>query len=72
MKNAFDRTIWTVIAAALTLIALNPWIAPGSVNAKPEILKVDLVKVSGLKFPRSSSGFARIPVYVDNIVTVRK
>ena len=47
MKTSFDRIVMTVIALALTVIALNPWLAPGRVNANEGIMKVDLVRISG-------------------------
>ncbi|MDP6278050.1 MAG: hypothetical protein QF701_05310 [Nitrospinota bacterium] len=47
MKNAFDRIVWTVIAAALTLIALNPWIGPGRAKALSRITDVNIRKIAG-------------------------
>ncbi len=46
MRNAFDRTVWTVIAAALTLIALNPWIAPGRLDAQSRIMDVNIRQIN--------------------------
>ncbi|MBI3129712.1 MAG: hypothetical protein HYZ11_19060 [Candidatus Tectomicrobia bacterium] len=42
-----DRVILAVIAAALTVIAVNPWIAPGYVSAQGGRMDVNIVEVSG-------------------------
>ena len=47
MKNAFDRVVFTVFAAALTLIALNPWIGPERAKAQSGITRVDIDKIDG-------------------------
>ena len=47
MKTPFDRIVMTVIALALSVIALNPWLAPGRVGANEGIMKVTLVEKDG-------------------------
>ena len=48
MRGIFERTIWTVIALALSLIALNPWLAPGKLAAQGDgVVKVDIVRYQG-------------------------
>lgn len=34
MEDRYGKFIWSVIAAALTVIALNPWIAPRPAEAQ--------------------------------------
>ena len=67
MKNAFDRTVWTVIAAALMLIALNPWIAPGRAKAQSGIMDVNVVSFNGqsLKSRSRMVSMTPLPVVVD-------
>ncbi len=48
MKTKFDRILWTVIAAALVVIAVNPWIGPTKLSAQSGIMKVDIVRVEGI------------------------
>ena len=47
MNNLYDRIVWTLIAAALVVIAMNPWIAPGILNAQSDVVKVDIVRIGG-------------------------
>ncbi len=49
MKDLYDRIVWTAIAVALVVIAMNPWIAPGILNAQSGIVRVDLVRYRGEK-----------------------
>ncbi|MBI3129711.1 MAG: hypothetical protein HYZ11_19055 [Candidatus Tectomicrobia bacterium] len=43
-----DRIILAVIAAALTVIAMNPWVAPGYVSAQGGKVDVNIAEF-GLK-----------------------
>ena len=47
MQGAYDRIVWTVIALSLSLIALNPWIAPGKTQAQGDIVRVDITRFRG-------------------------
>ncbi len=52
MKTRYDRILWTVIAAALVMIALNPWIGPTPLSAgrgDGGIVRVDIVRYGGNK-----------------------
>ena len=49
MRGIYQNVVWTVIALALTLIALNPWLAPGGLSAQSEIVKVGVVRISGFR-----------------------
>ncbi len=62
MKDNFERTVWFVIAAALSVIALNPWISPGLLNAQPEIVKVDIVKLEGKSLSYHRQNLIGLPV----------
>lgn len=42
-----DRVILAVIALALTVIALNPWVAPTSSQAQSGKMDVNIVEVDG-------------------------
>ncbi len=42
MKTRYDRILWTVIAAALVMIAVNPWIGPTKLSAQAGVVKVDI------------------------------
>jgi hypothetical protein len=60
-----DRVILAVIAAALTVIALNPWVAPGYVQAQGGVMQVDIVKVDGLYlFDKDRNPRRGLPVVV--------
>ena len=66
-----DRVILAVIAVALTVIALNPWVAPGYVNAQGGVMQVDIVGIAGKAiFPTPNDG--TLPVEVMNTVLIRK
>ncbi len=67
MRNAYDRTVWTVIAAALMLIALNPWIGPGGAKAQSGIMDVNVVSFNGqsLKSRSRMVSMTPLPVVVD-------
>lgn len=62
MKDAFERTVWFTIAAALSVIALNPWIAPGRLSAQTGVMKVDIVKLEGKSFDDNYYGLRGLPV----------
>ena len=52
MKTRFDRILWTVIAAALVIIAVNPWIGPTPLWAGKGYdgaVRVDIVGYGGNK-----------------------
>ncbi len=62
MKTKYDRILWTVIAAALVMIALNPWIGPTPLSAASGYkgaMRVDIV------------GYGGIGVAYDNPIDVR-
>lgn len=46
MHSRYDRIVWTVIALALAVIALNPWIAPDALHAQSRTMDVN-IKVNG-------------------------
>ncbi|MFQ5895656.1 MAG: hypothetical protein ACE5JJ_07560, partial [Nitrospinota bacterium] len=54
-ESLYMRAVWTVIALALSLLALNPWLAPARAPASArlsspksgEVQKVDIVRVAG-------------------------
>lgn len=60
MKDAFERTVWFVIAAALSVIALNPWIAPTPLGAASGIMNVNVEQIGG----KSLSYGEAIPVEI--------
>lgn len=60
MRGIYQNIVWTVIALALSLIALNPWLAPGGLSAQEGAVKVDIVSVNGTHTRGS------VPVYVEN------
>ena len=66
MKTPFDRIVMTVIALALSVIALNPWFAPGRVGADEGITKVDIVRIEGkdLDMIRTGGVVGPLPVQV--------
>ncbi|OGL62013.1 MAG: hypothetical protein A3J27_12140 [Candidatus Tectomicrobia bacterium RIFCSPLOWO2_12_FULL_69_37] len=43
-----DRIILSLIALALAVIAMNPWVAPGYVTAQGRTMDVNIVEVSGV------------------------
>lgn len=45
--QTFDRILFSVIAAALAAIALNPWLAPGLTHAQMARMDVNIVAVGG-------------------------
>ena len=52
MKTRFDRILWTVIAAALVIIAVNPWIGPTPLWAGKGYdgaVRVDIVGYRGVQ-----------------------
>ncbi len=44
MRGIYRDIVWTVIALALSLIALNPWLAPGGLSARG-VMEVDIAKI---------------------------
>lgn len=44
--KTLDRMILAVIALALAVIALNPWVAPGYVTAQSKTMDVNITGVS--------------------------
>jgi len=63
MQSLYDRIIWAVIAAALSLIALNPWITPGAVKAQGGVVKVDIAEIGGTSV-HSRSPVPPLPVMI--------
>ncbi len=50
MKTNYDRILWTVIDAALVMIAVNPWIGPTPLSAgqgNDGAVRVDIVRYQG-------------------------
>jgi len=68
MQSLYDRIIWTVIALALSLIALNPWLAPGGAGAQGEVVKVDIARVNGRPFPAEKYLEWTLPVRIEQSV----
>lgn len=66
-----DRLILAVIALALTVIALNPWVAPGYVQAQRGTMDVNIVAFSGVRLTdyylkTKATELPGIPVIVGN------
>jgi len=47
MRSRYDRIVWTVIALALAVIALNPWIAPIDSSAQSGTMRVNVAELGG-------------------------
>jgi hypothetical protein len=48
MLSRYDRIVFSLIALALAVIALNPWIAPGYVTAQSRTMDVNIARVSSV------------------------
>lgn len=66
-----DRVILAVIAVALTVIALNPWVAPGYVQAQGGMMRVDIVGVAG-KSVLSTYQNGTLPVEIVGSISTQK
>ena len=49
MKETYDRIVWTVVAAALCAIAINPWIGPTPLGAQSGVMQVDIIRWNGFR-----------------------
>ena len=69
-----DRVILAVIAVALTVIALNPWVAPGYVSAQGQggVVQVDIVGVGGRAVSKTTYIAGTLPVEIKGSVNIIK
>ncbi len=65
MRGIYQNVVWTVIALALTIIALNPWLAPGGLGAQG-VMQVDVVGVAG---ERINPDLAYVPIGIQSTGT---
>lgn len=68
MLSRYDRMVLTLIALALTVIAINPWVAPGYVSAQGGTMDVNIERFSNklLEYPRIEGRLPGIPVIIVN------
>lgn len=62
MLSRYDRIVLSLIALALAVIALNPWLAPGHVSAQGGVMQVDIVGVGGKLVSKTANFPGRLPV----------
>lgn len=68
--KTLDRVILAVIALALSVIAVNPWVAPGYVQAQGGVVQVDIVRVEGKTISNKLDDFGVLPVRVKGSVQI--
>ena len=68
--KTLDRVILAVIALALTVIALNPWVAPGYVSAQRGIVEVDIWGIGGRSILQNHQKVTGLPVEIKGPVNV--
>ncbi|MBI3024091.1 MAG: hypothetical protein HYY66_00155 [Candidatus Tectomicrobia bacterium] len=71
MLSRYDRMVLSLIALALAVIALNPWVAPGYVSAQGGVMDVNIVAFSGVRLTdyylkTKATELPGIPVIVGN------
>ena len=69
--KTLDRVIFTLIALGLAAIAINPWVAPGYVQAQRVTMDVNVVAFSGVRLTdyylkTRTTELPGIPVIVGN------
>ncbi|MBI3127897.1 MAG: hypothetical protein HYZ11_09860 [Candidatus Tectomicrobia bacterium] len=68
MLSRYDRIVFSLIALALAVIAMNPWVAPGYVSAQGGKVDVNVVEFAGTLFsePNVKGRLPGIPVIILN------
>ena len=76
MLSRYDRIVFSLIALALAVIAMNPWIAPGYVSAQGTAAKVNIAEIGGhtvhLPLSKLTDDVSGIPVIILNVNDLRK
>ena len=61
--DRYTKVVLTVIAVALSLIALNPWLKPEVTTAASSVIDVNIAKVGGYSVTGGNWGDG-IPVHI--------